>query len=176
MEQAEKKSLVEAILFVSGEPLTLAVLKNITELPEGELTQLLGELSEDYRERSGGLLVIEIAGGYQIVTHPSYLPWIKKFKSTSTSNKLSMAALESLAIIAYNQPIIKAELEHIRGVNSDGVMKTLLDRRLIKIMGRKEVPGKPLLYGTTREFLQYFGLKDLTDLPTIKELSREEAA
>ena len=120
--------------------------------------------------------MIEIAGGYQIVTHPSYLPWIKKFKNTSTSNKLSMAALESLAIIAYNQPIIKAELEHIRGVNSDGVMKTLLDRRLIKIMGRKEVPGKPLLYGTTREFLQYFGLKDLTELPTIKELSREEAA
>jgi segregation and condensation protein B len=176
MDQKEKKSLIEAMLFVSGEPVTLAVLKNITEIPEAELTQLLGELAEEYRERNGGLLIIEIAGGYQVVTHPSYASWIKKFKSTSTSNKLSMAALESLAIIAYNQPIIKAELEHIRGVNSDGVMKTLLDRRLIKIMGRKEVPGKPLLYGTTREFLQYFGLKDLTDLPTIKELSREEAA
>lgn len=176
MDQKEKKSLVEALLFVSGEPVTLAILKNITELPEAELKQLLEELIAEYRERNGGLLVIEIANGYQIVTHPAYALWVKKFTSTSTSNKLSVAALETLAIIAYNQPIIKAELEHIRGVNSDGVVKTLLDRRLIKIMGRKEVPGKPLLYGTTREFLQYFGLKDLTDLPTIKELSRDEAA
>ena len=176
MDQKEKKSLIEALLFVSGEPVTLAVLKNITELPETELKQLLEELITEYRERNSGLLIIEIANGYQTVTHPSYALWIKKFKNTSTSSKLSMPALETLAIIAYNQPIIKAELEHIRGVNSDGVIKTLLDRRLIKIMGRKEVPGKPLLYGTTREFLQYFGLKDLTDLPTIRELSREEAA
>ncbi len=86
-----------------------------------------------------------------------------------------MPSLETLAIIAYKQPIIKAELEQVRGVNSDGVIKTLLDKRLIKIMGRKEVPGKPLLYGTTQEFLQYFGIKDLTELPTLRELAREEA-
>ncbi len=176
MDPKEKKSLIEALLFVSGEPLAISSLKNITDIPETELTQFMEELIAEYRERNGGLLIVEIANGYQIVTHPSYALWIKKFKSTSTANKLSMAALETLAIIAYNQPIIKAELENIRGVNSDGVVKTLLDRRLIKIMGRKEVPGKPLLYGTTREFLQYFGLKDLTDLPTMKELSREEAA
>lgn len=176
MELKEKKSLAEALLFVSGEPLTLSALKNITELPEAELMQLLEDLSAEYRERNGGLLIIEIAGGYQIVTNPQYSQWLRKFKNTSTSNKLSLPALETLAIIAYNQPIIKAEIEQIRGVNADGVIKTLADRRLIKIMGRKEVPGKPLLYGTTREFLQYFGLKDLTELPTLKELTREEAA
>lgn len=176
MEIKEKKSLVEALLFVSGEPLTLGELKNSTDLPEAELKQLLDEMIAEYTERNSGLLIIEIANGYQIVTNPHYAQWIKKLKNTAASGKLSMPALETLAIIAYKQPIIKAELEQIRGVNSDGVIKTLLDRRLIKIMGRKEVPGKPLLYGTTREFLQYFGLKDLTELPTISELTREEAA
>ncbi len=176
MELKENKSLIEALLFVSGEPLTLVELKNNTELPEVELKQLLDEMMAEYRNKEGGLLIVEIANGYQMVTNPQQAPWIKKFKNTAAAGKLSMPALETLAIIAYKQPIIKAELEQIRGVNSDGVIKTLLDRRLIKIMGRKEVPGKPLLYGTTREFLQYFGLKDLTELPTISELTREEAA
>lgn len=176
MEIKEKKSLIEALLFVSGEPLTLADLKNGTDLPETELKQLLDEMMAEYINRDGGMLIAEIANGYQMATNPNYAAWIKKFKNTASTGKLSMPALETLAIIAYKQPIIKAELEQIRGVNSDGVIKTLLDRRLIKIMGRKEVPGKPLLYGTTREFLQYFGLKDLTELPTISELTREEAA
>jgi segregation and condensation protein B len=176
MEAREKKSLLEALLFVSGEPVTLAGLKACADLPEAEIRQLLDELAAEYRERDGGIHIVEIANGYQMVTNPAYAQWMKKFRSTGISNKLSLPALETLAIIAYNQPIIKAEVEQIRGVNSDGVIKTLLDRRLIKIMGRKEVPGKPLLYGTTREFLQYFGLKDLTELPTIKELTREEAA
>lgn len=176
MEIKEKKSLIEAMLFISGEPVTLPVLKNIIELPEIEIKQLLEDLIREYREKDSGLLIIEIANGYQMVTNPSYAQWIKKFKSTNASSRLSMPALETLSIIAYKQPIIKAELEHLRGVNSDGVIKTLLDRRLVKIMGRKEVPGKPLLYCTTREFLQYFGLKDLTELPTLKELAREETA
>jgi len=176
MEAREKKSLIESLLFVSGEPVTLTGLKNITEIPEPEIKQLLEELMAEYEGKNSGLQISEIANGYQMVTNPLYAPWIRKFKNTATSNKLSMPALETLAIIAYNQPITKAEIEQIRGVNSDGVIKTLLDRRLIKIMGRREVPGKPLLYGTTREFLQYFGLKDLADLPTIKELTREEAA
>ncbi len=176
MEAREKKSLIESLLFVSGEPVTLAGLKNITELPEPEIKELLEELMTEYKEKNSGLQILEVANGYQMVTNPAYAPWIKKFKNTGTANKLSMPALETLAIIAYNQPIIKAEIEQIRGVNSDGVIKTLADRRLIKIMGRKEVPGKPLLYGTTREFLQYFGLKDLAGLPTVKELTREEAA
>ncbi len=175
MTNKEKKSLIEALLFVSGDPVTLSVLKNTTELPESDLVQLLNELIVEYKQKDSGILIIEIANGYQMVTNPLYSQWLKKFTSTNTSNKLSMPSLETLAIIAYRQPIIKAELEQIRGVNSDGVIKTLLDKRLIKIMGRKEVPGKPLLYGTTHEFLQYFGIKDLTELPTLKELAREEA-
>lgn len=176
MDTKEKKALIEALLFVSGEPLTLQTLKNITEFSESELRELLNDLITEYRQKNGGLLIMEIALGYQFVTNAAYAEWLKKFKRTAASSKLSMPALETLAIIAYKQPIIKAEIEQIRGVNSDGVIKTLLDRRLVKIMGRKEAPGKPLLYGTTREFLQYFGLKDLTELPTIKELTREEAA
>lgn len=176
MDTKEKKSLMEALLFVSGEPVTLAALKNIVQLHETEIKKLLDELVNEYKDKESGLLIVEIANGYQMVTNPEYAQWIKKFKATTASSKLSVPALETLALIAYKQPIIKAEIEEIRGVNSDGVLKTLLDRRLIKILGRKEAPGKPLLYGTTREFLQYFGLKDLTELPTIKELTREEAA
>jgi len=175
MTRKEKKSLIEALLFVSGDPVALSVLKTTTELPENDLIQFLDELIVEYRQKDSGLLIIEIANGYQMVTNPFYSQWLKKFTNTNTSSKLSMPSLETLAIIAYKQPIIKAELEQIRGVNSDGVIKTLLDKRLIKIMGRKEVPGKPLLYGTTHEFLQYFGIKDLTELPTLKELAREEA-
>lgn len=176
MEVKDKKSLIEALIFISGEPVSIADLRNNTELAEAEIKQLLDEMILDYRKENRGLLIMEIANGYQMVTNPQFAPWIKKFRNTTASSRLSAPALETLAIIAYNQPIIKAEVEQIRGVGSDGVIKTLLDKRLIKIMGRKEVPGKPLLYGTTREFLQYFGLKDLTDLPTLKELTREEAA
>lgn len=176
MEDHEKKSLIESLLFVSGEPVTLSVIKTITQMGEAELQQLLDGLMTEYRQRNGGVLILEIANGYQMVSNPDYSRWIKKLMKSTASGKLSLPALETLAIIAYKQPIIKAEIEQIRGVNSDGVVKTLLDRRLIKIMGRKEVPGKPLLYGTTREFLQYFGLKNLTELPTLKELTREEAA
>jgi segregation and condensation protein B len=176
MEIQEKKSIIEALLFVAGETVAPSVLKGITEIPEAEVKQILDGLVSEYRERNGGLQIIEIANGYQMVTSPDCARSIRTFRSTNTSNKLSMPALETLAIVAYNQPIIKAEIEQIRGVNSDGVIKTLVERRLIKIMGRKEMPGRPLLYSTTREFLQYFGLKDLTELPTIKELNREEAA
>src|SRR5574340_228612 len=175
MTNREKKSLVESLLFVSGDPVMLSTLKATTELPESDIKQLIDELITEYRERDSGLLIIEIANGYQMVTNPHYSQWLKKFTQSNTSNRLSMPSLETLAIIAYKQPIIKAEVEQIRGVNADGVIKSLLDKRLIKIMGRKEVPGKPLLYGTTHEFLQYFGIKDLTELPTLRELAREEA-
>ena len=176
MEMNDKKSLVESLLFVSGEPVTLQSLKNVVEIPEAELKQLADELISDYQEKDGGIRIIEIAGGYQMVASPHSISWVRKMMNTSTPSKLSLPALETLAIIAYNQPIIKAELEQIRGANTDGVVKSLLDKRLIKILGRKEVPGKPLLYGTTKEFLEYFGLKDLTELPTLKELTRDEAA
>ncbi len=176
MEDKEKKNLLEAILFISGEPVNLSSLKDVTELPEIELKPLMDELIADYKEQNGGILIAEIAHGYQMISNPACAPWLKKFKASSAASKLSAPALETLAIIAYKQPIIKAEIEQLRSVNSDGVIKTLLDRKLIKIMGRKEAPGRPLLYGTTKEFLQYFGLKDLTGLPTLKDVEREEAA
>jgi segregation and condensation protein B len=176
MEDREKISVLEALLFLSGEPITLSAIKDIIGLPESEVKRLMEELMAEYKNRNAGLLIVEIANGYQMVTNPEYADWVRKFKSIHISSKLSVPALETLAIIAYKQPVIRAEIEQLRSVNSDSAIKRLLERRLIKIMGRKEVPGRPFLYGTTREFLQYFGLKDLTGLPTLKDLVREEAA
>ena len=176
MADKEKKSLIEAMLFVSGEPVTVQAIKAALDMPEADITEATAELAAEYRDRDGGLLILEIAQGFQMVTNPMYAKLLRKFTNTAVSNKLSMPALETLAIVAYKQPLIKAEIEQIRGVNSDGVIKSLIDKRLIKIVGNKEAPGKPMLYGTTREFLQYFGLKDLTELPTLRELAREEAA
>jgi segregation and condensation protein B len=176
MEDKEKISVLEALLFLSGELLSISSIKDVIELPEPEIKRLMEELMTEYKNRNTGLLIVEIANGYQMVTNPQYADWVKKFRSIHISSKLSVPALETLAIMAYKQPIIRAEIEQLRGVNSDSAIRTLLERRLIKIMGRKEVPGRPFLYGTTREFLQYFGLKDLTELPTLKDLIREEAA
>jgi len=176
MDLKERIALIEAMLFVSGEPVTLASLKGVLDIPEADIKQGIDKLIAEYREHDRGLLILEIAQGFQMVTNPRCAKILRKFTNTATSNKLSMPALETLAIVAYKQPLIKAEIEQIRGVNSDGVIKSLLDKRLIRIVGQKEAPGKPLLYGTTKEFLQYFGLKDLTELPTLKELTREEAA
>jgi segregation and condensation protein B len=176
VQESEHKSILEALLFLSGDVLTTHTFKEIIGLPETDIRNLFNELISEYRDRNSGLQIVEIANGYQMVTNPELAEWVKKFRNTHTSSKLSMPALETLAIIAYRQPIIKAEIEQIRGVNSDSAIRTLHDKRLIKIMGRKEAPGRPFLYGTTREFLQYFGLKDLTELPTLKDIIREEAA
>ncbi|MEW6602295.1 MAG: SMC-Scp complex subunit ScpB [Nitrospirota bacterium] len=169
MQDEEVKSVIEAILFMAGEPVTLDTIRKITEVDKYNTERLIRELISDYSVRNTGLFIVEVAEGFQMVTNPACAPWVKKLLSTSVPKKLSQSSLETMAIIAYKQPIIKAEIEAIRGVNSDGVVKTLLDKRLIKILGRKEVPGRPLMYGTTKEFLQYFGLKDLTELPTLKE-------
>jgi segregation and condensation protein B len=158
MEENQKKSVLEMFLFLSGEPLTLKELKSATGLEDTEITDLMDELIADYNERGGGVLVGKIAGGYLMYTNPTLAEWALKFRGTVKPQKLSMPALETLAIIAYRQPITKVEIEEIRGA------------------GKKEAPGKPMLYGTTREFLEYFGLKDLTELPTLKDLEREEAA
>ncbi len=169
MEDKEAKSALESLLFISVEPLTFDTLKDLLELNKTELERIVKELVSEYHLKNSGVLVVEVAGGVQMVTNPASAPWIKKFLATALPARLSRQSLETLAIVAYKQPIIKAEIEAIRGVNSDGVLRTLLERRLIKIIGRKEAPGRPLLYGTTKEFLQYFGLKDLSELPTLKE-------
>jgi segregation and condensation protein B len=169
MEEKEARSIIEALLFISGEPLTIDTIKKITEIDKEGAEEHLRALVSDYSLRNSGVMITEVAGGYQMVTNPAASPWVKKLLSTSVPKRLSPPSLETLAIVAYKQPIIKAEIEAIRGVNSDGVVKTLLERRLIKILGRKEAPGRPLMYGTTQDFLQYFGLKDLSELPTLKE-------
>ncbi len=174
MEDREAKSILEAILFISGEPLTIDILKNILAIDKKDIERLIAELISEYQQKNAGLLIVEIAGGIQMVTNPECAPWVKKLLSTAIPTKLSQQALETLAIVAYKQPVIKAEIEAIRGANSDGVLKTLHERSLIKILGRKEVPGRPLLYGTTKEFMQYLGLKDLSELPTLKEFEEQD--
>ncbi len=176
MEDKEIKSILESILFIAGEPLTIEALKKILEIGESEIERLVKELVSEYSLKNSGLLIVEVAGGVQMVTNPASAPYVKKLLATTIPTRLSQQSLETLSIIAYKQPIIKAEIEAIRGVNSDGVVRTLLERKLIKILGRKEVPGRPLMYGTTKEFLQYFGLKDLSELPTLKEFEGTEDA
>lgn len=177
MDDKEIKGIIEALLFVSGEPLSADRVKGVLEeIDKGKIKSLLWELQHEYEMRLSGLRIAEVAGGFQIVTRPELAQWIKKLKKVKQSSRLSMPSLETLAIIAYKQPIVKAEIEDIRGVDSTGVLKGLLDKRLIKIIGRKDVPGKPILYATTKEFLQYFGLKDVSDLPTLKEFTDLEEA
>ena len=171
MEDIEAKSILEAALFIAGEPMNVDSLKKILDMDKVNTERLLRELVTEYSLRNAGLLIVEVAESFQMVTSPACAPWVKKLLVTAIPKKLSPSSLETIAIIAYKQPIIKAEIEAIRGVNSDGVVKTLLERRLVKILGRKEAPGRPLLYGTTPEFLRYFGLKDLLELPTLKEFS-----
>ena len=189
MEDREIKGVIEALLFISGEPLSpdrikavlaLSEAKNVLEeVDRGKIKSLLWELQQEYDMRLSGLRIVEVAGGFQIVTPPEVSQWVKKLKKIKQSARLTKPSLETLAIIAYKQPLVKAEIEDIRGVDSSGVIKGLLDKRFVKIIGRKDVPGRPILYATTKEFLQYFGLKDISDLPTLKEfneLAEEEGA
>ena len=164
------KSVIEALLFISSNPLSLDRLKGLFEVatPEQIETQIQA-LRQEYDDRGAGIMLAEVAGGYQLATRPDYVSWIRKFRSVKVSTKLSKAALETLAIVAYKQPITRTEVEAIRGVNIGGILRNLMERRLVKIVGKKDVPGRPMMYGTTSEFLQYFGLKDLSALPTLKE-------
>ncbi len=176
MEDKEAKSILEAILFISAGPVTLDTLRKTVEIDKYNTERLLRELVREYSLKNSGLLILEVAGGFQMVTNPACAPWVKKLLSVSVPKRLSQSSLETLAIIAYKQPVIKAEIEAVRGVNSDGVVRTLLERRLIKILGRKDVPGRPLMYGTTKEFLRYFGLKDLSELPTLREFKEVDVS
>lgn len=170
MDDKEIKAIMEALIFVSGEPITLNRIKDVIDGADKKTIETLAsELKDEFNREHNGLQLVEVANGYQLTTRPEYALWIKKLNKIKLASKLSKPALETLAIIAYKQPIIRPEIEKIRGVDSGGVIKTLLERKIIKIVGRMDIVGKPILYGTTPEFLQYFGLKDLSDLPTLKE-------
>jgi len=177
LEDQQLKSAIEALVFTAGSPLSLDRLKGIFEAEAAteQIETQIRALQQDYTDRGAGLMVVEVAGGFQFATRPEHYGWIRKFRTVKTSTKLSRPALETLAIVAYKQPITRTEVEAIRGVNIGGIMRNLMERRLVKIVGKKDVPGKPMLYGTTPEFLQYFGLKDLSALPTLKEFQELEA-
>ncbi len=163
--------IVEALVFASPDPITLKQLCKVLDTePKDEVVAALAELGRQYA-RSGGLQLVEVAGGYQIVTRTELHEWVRRLFHERTSQKLSVQALETLAVIAYKQPITAMEITEIRGVNTTGVVGTLLERGLVKISGRKQVVGRPFLYSTTREFLDRFGLKDLTDLPKVEDMA-----
>ena len=170
LDEQEIKGILEAVLFVAHDPLTLDRLTAVVEgPPKAVVSETLKILQKEYEQEGRGLRLAEVAGGYQLVTRPEYAPYIKRLNKSKSITKLSRSALETLAIISYKQPIIRAEIEKIRGVETSGVLRTLLDQKLVRIVGRQEVPGRPILYGTSKQFLQRFGLKDLRDLPPLKE-------
>ncbi len=176
MDDQQLKSAIEALLFIGGGPLTVDRLKGIFEEASAEQIEAqLQALKSDYAARGAGVMLAEVANGWQLATCPDQAPWVRKFKTVKISTRLSRPALETLAIIAYKQPVTRPEIEAIRGVNIGGIVRNLMERRLVKIVGKKDVPGKPLLYGTSAEFLQHFGLKDLSSLPTLKEFQELEA-
>jgi segregation and condensation protein B len=165
------KPIIEALIFASPEPLTPKTLFKVLESePKEDVEAGLALLRQDY-ERPGGLQLVEVAGGYQIVTRPELHEYVRRLFHERTSQKLSVQALETLAVIAYRQPVTAPEITEIRGVNTSGVLNTLIDRKLVKIVGRKNVVGRPFMYATTREFLEKFGLNDISDLPKVEDLA-----
>jgi segregation and condensation protein B len=163
-------AIIESLLFAADTPLRIETLREVIDGTDtAAIRQALDALAEAYEARGGGFYLQQVAGGYQLRTRPRFHPWIRRLRG-SGSERLSRAALETLAIVAYRQPIMRAEIESLRGVDCGGVLRLLLERRLIRVMGRKEIPGRPLIYGTTRQFLEVFELRDLKDLPTLKEI------
>ncbi|MCK9582039.1 MAG: SMC-Scp complex subunit ScpB [Endomicrobiales bacterium] len=176
MEKNDVKKIIEALLFVADQSLPLVAMKDaLGEAAQGhDLETLVQELSENLKERNSPVEIRFVAGGWQLCTRREYSPWVRRLYREKSTLKLSPSAVETLAIIAYKQPITRSEVEEIRGVEASGVLETLLERKLIKIAGRKETLGRPLLYGTTQEFLAHFGLANLSELPVIEELAPQE--
>ncbi len=168
------KNVIEALLFVTDTPLSLDKIKEICDIEGEEIKRLVEELNADYEAANRAFRIREIGGGYQMYTLAEFAPWIKELYSRRAEARLSKAALEALAIIAYNQPITRGAIERLRGVDSTGVIATLIARRLVNTDGRLPGPGRPLKYITTKEFLRYFGLKDLSELPKMEEFFPHE--
>ena len=164
------RGIIEALLFVSEKPVTLEQIKGVlSTIGAADIKKAIEELKEEYDQKQSGMTIREIAGGYQMLSNSHYASYIRAFYKTKHKEKLSKPALEVLAIVAYRQPVTRLDVELIRGVNSDGVITHLLEKELVKVTGRKDIPGKPYLYGTTKQFLEYFGLRSLEDLPKLEE-------
>ncbi len=176
MDGIEIKPILESLIFVSESPIRLDTLAEILpEWDKGTILEGIEEIKRDYADPSRGFELTEVAGGYQFRTKPRWAEWVSRLKRTKPV-KLSRSAMETLAIIAYRQPIIRPEIEKIRGIDSGSVLRTLLEKGLIRIMSRKEIPGRPLVYGTTKAFLELFSLNSLSDLPSLKEIEPPPAS
>nr|HID60104.1 SMC-Scp complex subunit ScpB [Desulfobacterales bacterium] len=163
-------AIIESLLFVSEEPLSISKIHSVLkEFDKKKIREAIEALIERYQSQEHGFTLKEVAGGFQFRTRPEYSEWIKRLKP-SNPVRLSRPALETLTIIAYRQPVLRCEIEEIRGVDCGGTIRTLLEKKLIRVVGRKDLPGRPLIYGTTRQFLEVFDLKDITALPSLKEL------
>jgi len=172
MSEDNVKSVVEALLFASEKPLLIEQVKEVLgHLDKEEIKKVLGELSAEYQAAGRGMRIIEVAGGFRMVTASDFAPFLRKLYKQRRTERLSKSALETLAIIAYKQPVTRFEIGSIRSVNVDNMVKSLLDKGLIRIAGRKKSPGRPFVYGTTRQFLEYFGLRSLAELPKIEEFA-----
>ena len=169
ISDAELKSITEALIFVADEPINPKIIADVVKVDRDAVEKVLSKLVSEYEDGKGGLQLREIAGGYQIATRPEFHEHVRAYLKSKPSAKLSLASLETLAVIAYRQPVTVPEILEIRGVQSPSAIKTLLDKRLIVAKGRKETVGRPMMYGTSKEFLIQFGLKDLTELPSIED-------
>ena len=166
------RAVIEALVFASPQPITAKEIARVLQgVPREDWQKQLADLQADYARDERGLQIVEIAGGFQVTTRPEYNDWVRELLDPRTPTRLSIQALETLAVIAYKQPVTLPEIIELRGVKSGGVVKTLLEKRLIRILGRKEVVGRPILYGTTKQFLLHFGLRDLDELPKIEEFA-----
>jgi segregation and condensation protein B len=164
------KAIVESLLFVSDAPLTVDDIKSVLETEDRKtIRSVLASLAQDYDSQKRSFFLSEVAGGYQLRTRPEYRDWARRMKQSKPA-RLSRAALETLAIVAYKQPVLRTDIEHLRGVDCGGTLRTLLERGVIRVLGKKDLPGRPLVYGTSKRFLEIFDLKDLTNLPTLKDL------
>lgn len=173
---SELSAIIECLVFTAESALsTDRICDLLTEYSREEIRSALAELEEYHQLRNGGFELAAVAGGWQFRTRPVFQPFVTR-QIKAKSSKFSQSSLETLAIIAYRQPITRAEIEHLRGVDCGGVLKSLLEKRLVRILGKKDIPGRPLIYGTTKEFLEIFGLKDLKSLPTLKEIQALDEA
>ena len=165
------KNIIECLLFFSDRPLSIERLAEIMEIDSlDEIKGAVEDLQKEYELRNSGLQVMNIAQGYQICTRGEFSSWVRKLYKSQTTFQLSLPALETLSVIAYKQPVTRGEIEKIRGVDASYVLRTLLEKKLIRISGRKKLPGRPMLYATSQEFLRYFGLKDLSEIPSLEEI------
>ena len=168
----ELKSIIESLIFASPDPVSLKVIvKTIDSEPPEHVEEALASVCQEWKERSGGLQLVEVAGGYQIVTKSELHEWVRRLFHEHSKKRISIPALETLAVVAYRQPVTGPEIAEIRGVNTSGVLGTLVERHLVEVVGRRAVIGRPFLYATTREFLDRFGLKDLEDLPKVEDMA-----